>query len=322
MMTRQIEDAALDLTLREAKEAKGYKLSAEDYAELKNQFLVRFRQQYHDELWEDAKTEAKDELRAEIAKEVSKGLSDALRPRLKEEMLPELRTQIETELSQKNRAEVRKELAEEFLAQVPTDRQRAAFREYVREAELDCLTQAHASALDGERVAADLKWSRNTRLPFAYALFLALPILAFVLYQHYLTSAGFWAFLVPAVIAAIAFAGHLSDRHTRLSSLVRSHERATSEYRVSADEAKRLRIVTADSASTRAELRDGLNSFLNGKRNLDKEHRPNIVALEKARIDIRNQLMSEVDPDKILRIENTEAIEDFDDKLAQRAQAS
>lgn len=319
--------AKTELTLREVTdEAQRYGLSPDYYDSLKETFERRQRERLLTEVTIQVKKEAKAELRGEVTSELRPGLRievekelrpklateiekelraklpDELRPKLREELLPEVRKQVEAELGDNLRQEARTAVEQEIAKQIPTHKDRNAFREFVREEEVDCMTQANAASTDADTAESSLLWGRRLRVPFAYGLFVALPVLAFVLYQRFDLQPGFWAFLVPAVFAAIVFAATLSDRQERFSKRVVENRKIASDYWVLAEQAKKLRIITSDYAQTRGELQQELAQFTAAKRQLDDHYYPAAKSLELSRTEVRNRLMSDVDPDKLLRI--------------------
>lgn len=316
----------LDLTVREVNEAQTYGLSSDQYDELKDKFTKRSRESLRNEVLDQAKKEAKTELRTqidievrplikvaverdlrpilatEIEKELRSKLPDELQPKLREALLPEVRKQVESEIGEKLRQEARTAIEQEIAQQVPTNKERAALQEFVRDAEVDCMTQAHAASNDADAAEQSLKWSRRTRVPVAYALILGLPILAFFLYHRFVFTEGFWAFLAPAVVAAIAFASAVSGRHEKLTMTSTETRKSASAYWRLASQAKKLRMVTATSAQTRGTLREELNRFTSSKETLDEHYSPAVKSLEQSRIEVREQLLSDVDPEKLLRV--------------------
>lgn len=330
--------AKLDLTLREAEEAKSYGLTPDQYDDLKAKFEKRLRDRLTTEVKDQSKKEAKTELRAEIStemrptiradvekemrpkllgeveKELRAKLPDELKPKLREEVLPDVRKQVGAELGEKTRTAIRADLEREYAERVPNTKDRAAFKEFIREAEIDCLTQGTAASNDFEKAEASLLWSRRVRLPFACLLFIGLPILGFFLYQGFATGPGFWTFLIAAIGAAIAFAVNLSARHERLIESIKHNKKVSSDYWVLAEAAKRFRVVTAECSQKKGELDEALTNFTRSKRELDDRYWPNARALETARGEVRSQLMSEVDPDRLLRVadSNIQAFEELE----------
>lgn len=330
-----------DLTVREVNEAKSYGLNPDQYDELRDKFEKRQRERLMIEVRDQAKKEAKAELRVEIGNEMRPGiredvdkemrpklttqiekelrakLPDELRPKLREDLLPELRKQVETELSAQIRATAKVEAEQGVARQVPTVRDRTAFRDFIREEEVSCLTQANAASTDAEDAERSLRWGRRLRVPVAYGLFAALPILGYILFERFGTGPGLWSFLVPAVFAAIAFAGTLGGRQESLKNKVTANRKVAADYWVLAERAKKLRMVTAEMATTKEELRKEVDSYTENKQRLDDNYFPAAESLAKSRVEVRDQLMSEVDPDKLLRVasEPEPVPEELDEEL-------
>jgi hypothetical protein len=300
--------AKLDLTLREVAEADSYGLSPDKYDELRSKLEERLKKKVTPEV-EKVKAEWIDHLRKEVTKELT--------PKIRVEVLAECRKQAETEL----RDGVWKELNANLNSRAPTPREREAFKEFVREAELDCLTQANAASGDSDRAALAYRWSRRVRLPFSWGLFLAAPVLAFFLHRSYEWGLGFWAFILPLIAGAIGFAYYTSERHDKLEPHQALFGKVASDYWVLAERAKKLQLVTAHTALNRGELQTALTDFTAAKKELDDRYLPSARSLEKSRGEVRAQLLTEVDPEKVFRVaSDTEAFDKLEEKSEEAEQ--
>jgi len=330
-----------DLTVREVNEAKGYGLSLEQYVDLKEKFSSRQRDRLVEEVRDQAKKEAKSELRneissemrpniridvekemrpkllAEIEKELRAKLPDELRPKLRGELLPEVRKQVEAELGAQLRTEARTEAKQEMARELPSAKDRRSFREFVREEEVDCLTQANAASFDADKAESALRWGRRLRVPMSFLLFIGLPIFGFFLHTRFGEGPGFWTFLLPAIFAAVSFAIAVGTRQENLKEAIQNNRKVASNYWVLAERAKKLRMVVGESAQTRDELRQEVNSYAQAKQGLDNTYFPAATSLTRARQEIREQLLSEVDPDKLFRVATEPEPEELDEAEAE-----
>jgi hypothetical protein len=331
--------AKLDLTLREVEEAQSYGLTPTQYDDLKSKLYERFTRKVKDDLASEARKALRQDkdFRNEIAKEMRDGvlstveaelrnkLPKELRPKIEEELrpkveaaiLPDLRKKAEADLRDKLLGEVR-EVEKEVAGKVPSVRDREAFRDFIREVEIDCMTQADSASNDSDSAASTLNWRRRLRAPLSWGLLLAVPVLGFFLHRQFGAGLGFWAFLLPIVAAATGFASMTRKRIRSAAQSMDSHCRIASDYWVMTERAKRLRIVTTECAQTRGSLWSALNEFAQEKKALDDRYWPSARSFEKSRAEIRTQLLSEIDPDKLLRIADTrveefEALEEFDE---------
>lgn len=300
--------AKLDLTLREVQEADSYGLSPDKYDELRTKLEERLKKKVTPEV--EALKEA--HLKA-IRQEVTKELT----PKIRVEVLAECKKQAETDL----RDGVWKELNATLNSRAPTPREREAFKVFVREAEMDCLTQANAASADGDRAVSAYRWNRRIRIPFAWGLSLAAPILAFFLHQRYEWGLGFWAFLVPLIAGALGFAYYTNERDDKLAPRQALFGKVASDYWILAERAKKLQLVTAQTALNRGELQKSLDEFTSAKKELDDRYLPSARNLEKSRGEVRAQLLSEVDPEKVFRIaSDTEAFDNLEEKSEEAEQ--
>lgn len=142
--------AKLDLTLREVAEAKEYGITTKQYEGFRAKLEDRLKKKLTPEV-EKVKADYLSCIRREVTRELT--------PKIREELIGECRKAAEAEL----RGKVTEELRKEASSRVPNEKDLEAVREFVREAELDCMTQAHAASADAEEAKRGLKWTRALR---------------------------------------------------------------------------------------------------------------------------------------------------------------
>lgn len=293
----------LDLTLREVNEAESYKLTPERYLEIRSRIEQRLRSQ----LFPDAAkhTQAIEaELKARLIKE--------LKPKIREELAAECQKVAEETLREKIEQEVQTRINGEVAAKVPSPKDRKAFQDFVREAEFEALASATASSVEADVMERWLAVSRTLSTPLSWVWLLATPILGFLLHQRFGFGVGFFAYFLPLVIGAVTFAFTTSFRHQLRFNNVASRRKITSDYLMLADKAKQHRIVTAEGALTRGELVEALRYFTNEKAQLDNKYHPTVKTLGRARVLARDNLMTEMDPETLLRVASDPRAEEFE----------
>lgn len=310
--------AELDLTLREIEEAKTFGLSTRQYDDLKSRFFVRWRDTNWPRILEDARKDPK--LRKEVADEIRATIRENLSKELKEKLTNELRADVRAEIQktfmEKEREKLLVILREEQEAEVPTKDEIAAAQEFVREIELDCLTKADAASVMVEDAKAAKTRSRSWRNPIFYTLLIS--ILPLVLYLNQVrgwtfNSASFWGVVASYIMTFIVLWAGNSSRFRTLDKHWEAAVKTLSSYRIEAERAKRARLVGIDAARTREQLSSTVDTILHEKRSLDKDFHPSTSSLTRARVSVRDSLLTDMDPEKLFSVA-TEGEEDERDQ--------
>jgi hypothetical protein len=319
--------ATEDLTLKEVEEAKKYDLSPDQYHELKSLFGKRFGLKHAAEVTASVRLDVERELRPKVSSELRPGLREdvekEMRPKLTDKIRKELYEEIKTdllpivtdELRPKIRVEVEKEVSDatkdraladakaEIASAGPTPKERDAHRVFIREVELDSLASAKAASDFADTEDQALQWHRRVRQSAFFGLLLTLAPLAFHLYSAHGWGLQSAAYFIPAALAFVTLWAKNSSFYERVGRRVAEYRKYTAEYHILAERAKGLRLVDTETTRSRRELEGNTQSLVATKNQLDSRFLPSASLVQKARHEVRDQLISEMDPEKLLRVE-------------------
>lgn len=258
-----------DMTVREVDEAAHYNLTVNSYLELRQKIVSR--------------------------------LEAHLEKKLRNAYLPKVRVEIANEL----RAQITQEVQSDLLS----ESDRRSYREYLREAEMDALAAATAASSESEVWFRGQKRIRQFGLPMAFAWLFSTPIGAYYLYTKFGFTPGFFAFLAPFLVGAVATLVRLYDNLEESMTKGNLLRKQASEFLRLASVAKENRTLLVETKTTRKDLDQDLSHFRLMKSQLASEYRPNLANLAAARLVARDTLMSEMDPEKIFRVADPRAEE-------------
>lgn len=340
--------AKLDLTLREANEAESYKLTTDQYDELKTKFENRFKERVSPGLKEAAKAELDRELRPSVRDELRPALTEeiknAVRPQLLKEVekelrlkLPEeLRPSVEKDLRPKLLEEARKEIhvealkkareevSKEVQSRVPSARERSAVRECVREIELDSLVAAHAAAEIANSAKKELDLSAKWRAMVIYLAPIGCVAAAYYLFERFGVYSP-WMWVPLAVYAALyfLFLVNMSDTHTALRDRGKSFREFSSSYRAIAERAKQARLGSVELSVTRSDLEKIPWEISSSKSQTDRGFAVDATLLEESRQAVKAQLVNDIDPERLIRVTDSvsDYVEEQDREVARQSHA-
>lgn len=324
--------AKQDLTLREVEEAEKYDLNPDQWDALKAHFLKVFKEKYAADCRAEVKKELETELRPKIATEMRPSLREdvekEMRPKLttkiREELHPEvekelepkvttaltpkIRIDVEKELGEKMRSDARAEVEAEQRTQAATPKDREAFRNFMRELELDCLANADAASDLADEAETRFKRMRWIRNPIFYGLLIGALPMAYYLYSslgwtH--THFGLYAVMVPWIVAFLTIWGRGSTHDENLTKSRDAHRKTASDYWKLAEGAKGFRMVDADIVQTRSALFDTMRNHLGSKQRVDDQFFPSAKVLERSRHEVREQVIADMNTEQLLRVEST-----------------
>lgn len=298
-------NAVDSLTLKEVEEAKTYGLSNNQYVRIRETFEMRLR----------------DKLRDLVKKEVYSSAEKELRKTIRQEVETEIRASFEEKLGTDLRAKVRAELEAEAQKLTPNQKERTTAKEFIREVELDSLTQAHAASGIADETEVYLASARKVRSPLFYA-----SLISFIPTLLYLnmakgwdfSHANLWAAMGTMVVAFITICVSNDAAYTRAKNVIDSHRKVSSDYWVLAEFAKKARMVETDAAASRSELANLTEKVSTLKANLDHHFHPSAVRVEKSRVAVKEQLITDMDPEKLLRVDASA----FDEALEESSEQS
>ena len=293
-----------DLTLREVEEAEQYGLNPDQYDELKDIFTQRAKDAVRPVVAVEVEKEIRNKVVNKLREEILEELPKELEPKIAEDLRPKIRVEVEEELGEKFRAQARDAVKQEEASRAATPRERRAFRDFVREVEVDCLTNAHTASNSADKEERMWLIMRTLRRPIFLVLLLSGAPGAFGIY-HYFSGNPYAlvALMLPWLIATIWLGSANSNRQTLVEKEVAGQRKMASDYWIIAEQAKRLRMVDAEMATTRGELQTKLDTLSGRKDRIDSSFMPSASTLDESRKKIRDQLIGDSNTEQFLRVE-------------------
>lgn len=245
----------------EAEEASRlYALSPDEYNELRSKLLLRFKETYADEI--------RDKVRKEVATTI--------------------------------RADLEKEHRDRIAKETPTPKTREAVSAFARELELEALAAAEAASSAATEGEAKTKRVTSTRRPLGLVILSLLAPLSYFLFEKFGLSYGFFAFLIPFVFASMFFIVRPIFGRAAANAVIAKQLELVSSYRYLAENLRQFWMIEVPSESSQDSMIRRVDHFLERKQSLDSQFQPNLEAVKKARIRVRDQLSEEMDLEKVI----------------------
>lgn len=258
--------------------------------------------------------EVLEKIKKEVQSKIEKAISDEIRAELKKD--PKLRK------------ELRKEVLAEILEESPSLQERSNFVSLLHDKEVECL----ASGEELMKEALSLKNGLGYRESFN-TLWTAFVTIATTLVIGYMGSKVYTSAFGPPneniwgifIVLSVVFAWIVYFQRERFMFDITKRQndidqktRCATQYLNLADEAKHHRLMTAASAKSKAQFDDIINTIYSKKSNVDNYIHLHPDDLAKSKELVRDRMMNEQDPLKILRIEDL----DFETRLAEAQEAA
>lgn len=252
------------------------------------------------EMWTGVSKKRQEKIRRAVEQEVKESLV--------EELTPVIRDQVRQEIEEKALAKARKQAQREVVEGQPTARQREAFRNYVREVEVDAHAQATVASNKADRAERGLRWSRRFwgMLSTLYMMVLGPALFA----AHRFLQAQLFHLLMTFLVALVLWVillGVRSSRTGKAEESIKASRKVSSDYLRIADQAKSFRIVHAERIESKDKLGKLVEDLERQKSQLDTNHHVRVEDLYEAADSVRSRV--ELDADKY-RI-----YDDFDERL-------
>lgn len=292
-----------DLKVSEVDEADRYGLTKETYSNIGNMFINRY----------------KDLLRKEVIAEeqdIKKKLDAEIRPsiirEIKELITGNTRKEAEEAFVKEKRVEIRKEIEREIASAVPTPKQREQARDMVREFEVAALTSFRAASDILDKEEAKYADEHSFRQVVWYGLWLAsVPAIAYCyIVKHWgFDAMSLWATIVSFVVALVVSGITNDNFEIAHKEKVRDYRACAKYCKQRANEAKKMRAVEIDAANTKGDLVNIVKGMTAD--NSDIVLTANV--LEKARIRVRDEIATDMDPEQFLRVmDKNDLVEQID----------
>jgi len=240
---------------------------------------------------------------AKIRREVEKQVKELL----VEELTPVIREQITEEIGDEAYQKAKADLQKEAETLKPEPRERAAFREFVREVELDAHAQATVASNEADIADKALRRSRRWMNPLGYLLLLTILPAAYMTYATFGLGLALGATVATMLIALGIIAGTNSSRHERLTKRFKAKRKVASDYLIVAEQAKAYRTVHAERLDTKRKLDQLTTDLQTKKARLDQDHWPQVESLHSARETVRHRI----------EVPKYQAFDEFDEQLAE-----
>jgi len=254
-------------------------------------------------LWYGISKERERKIRTAVEAEVKK--------RIVEEITPVIRKQAEQDVRDKAYRDARKDLENEARSATPDQRETNAFREFVKEVEVDCHAQAAVASAEADRVERSLLRSRRWRNFLAYLLLLGLGPAGYEAYARLGLSVAAAVAVGTMALTLLVLALTNKSRHARMSNHVKSRRKVASDYLVVAERAKAYRLIHAERLETKDELDKLADSLQDRKEFLDERYWPKVEDLNAARDSVRYRIEDQA----------RRPFEDFDERLEEAVES-
>lgn len=106
--------------------------------------------------------------------------------------------------------------------------------------------------------------------------------------------------VIVYVLAGVTFVKATAEGNSAVNNERAALRKTSSDYFGLAERAKKVRIVDLPTARTLYELQDLFMGLTRLKADADQRFHPSAKALSKARIDVRDQLVTEMDPERLI----------------------
>jgi len=189
----------------------------------------------------------------------------------------------------------------------PTARDRRLAQDFVRDVEFDCLAYARTASNMADKLRRAREGRRSFSLGAIYLMVLSFLPTLYALHvergwDH--TSLGLWAVAIPWAIAIIAGTMHHNDRIQVLSNKESNLRGEATNYTSVADNAKKLRMNELQTETvSRQRLADIGQDVLRQKAACDRGFNLSAVDLQEAKRQVREALIDDMDPEKLLRVD-------------------
>lgn len=254
-------------------------------------------------LWYGISKEREDRIRTAVEAQVKKRIID--------EVTPVIREQAERDVREKAYRDARKDMENEARSAVPEPRERQAFREFVKEVEVDCHAQAAVASAEADKVERSLRRSKFWRNSLAYLLLLGLGPVAYEAYALYGLSATSAVIVGTMALTLLVLAVTNGSRHRALAERFSSKRKTASDYLVVAERAKAYRLVHAERLQTKERLDHLTSGLRTDKEDLDKRHWPRVEDLHEARDSVRYRVEDQA----------RRPFDDFDERLEEAVES-
>lgn len=272
------EDKA-NLTLAEVDEAKSFGLPLDDY--------IRFCQIIKNRLY--------DELKETVISNVRRDIT----PTIKQELRKDIYSEVEKNFNKNIRQNLEKEIKEKIKSEYPTDKEIKIYRNYAREIEFDCLTQAQSASESSEIYSSRIKFIKNIFYPLGYLLGFSILPLYFCFLNKKSLNEIILSFIFYVMLVGIYFIAVI-NKHSRNETSFYHFRKITRDYLNIVDCIKKFRLVDVYKYATKHDLDEALQKIENDKFQIDLRFHPSIKSLTKARVAVRDQILTEMDPEKLL----------------------
>lgn len=286
-----------DMKVSEVAEADRFRLSKEDYCNFVNMILNRYRE----DVRKDVVLEAED-MKKKVDEEIRPGLMQEIR----ELITGKTREEAEKAFTLEKRAEIRKEIEKEIAGAAPTAKQREQARNMVRELEVAALTSFRAASDIVDKEEESYEIEHQVRQIIWYGLWLtSIPILAFlhVAKGWSFEGLGWLAVLVTFIIALIVSSNTNSDYEAEHSRKLKNYRDCAKYCKIRAFEAKKVGAVEIDAANTKGDL----VSIVKSVASEDSSIVLSASILEKARVRVRDEIATNMDPEQFMRVMDRES---------------
>lgn len=300
---KKIRVKAEEITVEELQEGNRYGLRhATHYATIKENILNREREKLVNSIEDDVRDKIREELKADDYDEIRN----------------ETLARLEIEFSGEKEKQIRAEIRAEVCTDVPSDATRQRFSDYYRSSEKECLTMAEAASVQADNHEDAYRRKRRWQRPVRWISFFITLQCAVMIYLNWGPNPALWiqwaVFTVFAFLFWAFFTNNTGEIWKAHYNEVHRLRKVTSDYWELAEWAKRNQMVWSGVANSIKDLKAGLYKFKESKSELDSQFTPKSTIVQKARVEVTSQIMSEIDPDKIFRVEE---VEEFEEKLAE-----